>query len=438
MSTVSVAGTVDDLLPDDLLARLRERAPRFDAENAFFAEDLDELRAAGYLAAPVPVSMGGSGLSLSELVSAQRRLAAAAPATALGINMHLVWVQVARFLHERSERPDIVPGAASGVDQGGGPAGGSTQGAREQDAETERRGRNLGWVLRDAAAGEIFAFGISEAGNEAVLLDSQSVATPHSEGGYAVDGTKIFTTLSPVWTRLGVHARCGDDLVFGFVRREEAGVRGRDAGGEGLAEGAISHPGIWNPLGMRATQSYTTRLEGVRIAEHDVAARLAPFDAADPLILAIFSSFSILTAAVYAGIADRALELAAEAAARHAPVIGGAPGETAPRLDDPDVAARLTTAVLEHRTSLDSLELLARDVDEQRTRADWFLALAAARNLVTDEARRAVDVAMRLSGAGGFEADSELARLYRDVLAGLFHPSSSRALARSVRATLGE
>lgn len=405
------------LLPDDLLDRCRARAPRTDAANEFFSEDLSELQGVGYLAAPVPVSMGGSGLGLTALVRAQRRLAAAAPATALGVNMHLVWVQVARFLHERGDG-------------------------------------SLDWVLRDAAAGEVFAFGISEAGNEAVLMDSKSTAVPLGAGeGYRVSGTKIFTTLAPVWTRLGVHARVesgpssaspgdapGDEsgepepqLVFGFVRREGAGVRARAEASQGLSEGAISHPGVWNPLGMRATQSYTTELRGVRIVEADVAARMAPFDSSDPLILAIFSAFSILTASVYAGIGDRALELATTAANE---ITVGPEGQEARRLDDTDTAARLTTAVLEHRASLDALELLARDVDEVRARDDWFLALAAARNRVTDEARGAVEVAMRVVGSRGFDADSEIARLYRDVLAGLFHPSSSRALAKTVRSML--
>ncbi|XPP27793.1 MAG: acyl-CoA dehydrogenase family protein [Leucobacter sp.] len=384
------ARTVEELLPGPMLERFRERAPRYDAENVFFAEDFDELRATGYLASPVPVPRGGSGLGLEALLAAQRRLAAHAPATALGVNMHLVWVQVARFLHDR------------GID-------------------------TLDWVLREAAAGEVFAFGISEAGNEAVLLDAFSTAE-RDPRGYRVSGTKIFTTLSPVWTRLGVHARHereGEDphLVFGFVRRD---------GGE-LSEGSIEHPGVWNPLGMRATQSYTTRLDGVRVAEGDVAARIAPFDGSDPLIFAIFSSFSLLTAAVYAGIADRALELATEAANRVMPLPGG--GE-ASRLEDPDTASRLTEAVLDHRVSLDALAVLARDIDERRIRDDWFLALAAARNRVTDEARRAVDVAMRLTGAAAFDSDSELARLSRDVLAGLFHPSSSASLARTVRAVL--
>ena len=400
----NTARTVDELLPDAMLRRFRERAPGYDAENVFFTDDLGELRAAGYLAAPAPVELGGAGLSLEQLVAAQRRLAAHAPATALGVNMHLVWVQVAKFLKDRVSGPD-----------GAGP---------------------LDWVLRDAVAGEVFAFGISEAGNDAVLMDATTAAAPHVDGGYSVTGVKIFTTLSPVWTRLGVHARHDPStgsgievrdpyIVFGFVRRD---------GGE-LAEGRIEHPGAWNPLGMRATQSWTTRLDGVRVAEADVAARIAPFDGSDPLILAIFSSFSILTAAVYAGIADRALELATEAANREVP--DPSPEETAQtRLDDPDTATRLTAAVLDHRAGLDALAVLARDIDERRARDDWPLALAAARNRVTDEARRAVDTAMRLVGASGFQADSELARFYRDVLAGLFHPSSSRALAATVRGAL--
>ncbi len=381
------AQTIDDLLPAPMLLRFRERAAGFDTDNRFFAEDFDELRGSGYLAAAIPVELGGAGLDLEQLVGAQRRLAAHAPATALGANMHLVWVQVARFLHERGDA-------------------------------------SLDWVLRDAAAGEVFAFGVSEAGNDAVLMDARATAERDGDG-YLVSGTKIFTTLSPVWTRLGLHARSegpgqAPELMFGFVRRDAAGVRSPEQASAGLSQGRIEHPGTWNPLGMRATQSWTTRLDGVRVAETDVAARFAPFDGAQPLVLGIFSSFSLLTASVYAGLADRALELATAAARR--------PAGDGIRLDDPDTGTRLAAAVLDHRASLDAIELLARDVDEQRARDDWFLALAAAKNRVTDEARRTVDVAMRAAGASGFQADSELARLYRDVLAGMFHPSSSRAL----------
>jgi alkylation response protein AidB-like acyl-CoA dehydrogenase len=77
------------LLDDGLLARIHERAAGYDRDNAFFAEDLDELKDAGYLRALVPVELGGLGLTLRQLVHEQLRLAAAAPATALAVNMHL-------------------------------------------------------------------------------------------------------------------------------------------------------------------------------------------------------------------------------------------------------------------------------------------------------------------------------------------------------------
>ena len=403
MSTVpplSPDSPFQPLLPRDLLEQFRGRAGETDAHNTFFAADFLALQERGYLSAPVPAALGGAGLSLDELITAQRLLASAAPATALGVNMHLVWMQVARFLHDR--RGD----AAEGV---------------------------LDWAMHESIDGEVFAFGISEPGNEAVLLDAFSTATAHDNGGFTVDGTKIFTTLSPVWTRLGVHAKDssrGDDgtLVFGFVRREGTRPRSADEGSRGLAEGAITHPGEWNPLGMRATQSWGTELAGVRMLSEDIAAEVEPFDPRHPLILAIFSSFSLLTASVYAGIADRALELATDAALQDA--------DEGIRLDDPDTVARLTEATLDHRRSLDALTLLARDIDAGRERSDWFLALAACRNQVCDEARRAVDIAMRLVGSRGYQADSELARLSRDVLAGLFHPSSSRALMNTLQGML--
>ena len=75
--------TIDTLLPAELLERTRDRAAAYDAENRFFVEDLAELKASGYLAAPVPEAFGGAGLSLEQLVNAQRRLAAFAPATSL-------------------------------------------------------------------------------------------------------------------------------------------------------------------------------------------------------------------------------------------------------------------------------------------------------------------------------------------------------------------
>src|SRR5690625_3068666 len=84
------------LLPDDLLDRIRSRAAGYDRDNAFFEEDLTELVEAGYLRAMVPTELGGAGLTLEQMTREQMRLAGAAPATALAVNMHHVWMGVAR------------------------------------------------------------------------------------------------------------------------------------------------------------------------------------------------------------------------------------------------------------------------------------------------------------------------------------------------------
>src|SRR5699024_3105910 len=83
----------------ELLDRIRSRAADYDRENRFFDEDLTDLREAGYFTAMVPRDFGGWGLSLEQMTEEQMRLAAAAPATALAVNMHHVWVGVARVVH---------------------------------------------------------------------------------------------------------------------------------------------------------------------------------------------------------------------------------------------------------------------------------------------------------------------------------------------------
>jgi len=85
------AGFRSRFFTEDDYRRFHARAPRYDSENTFFAEDFAELVDAGYLKAPLPQRLGGFDLSLTELAREQRDLAYWAPATALAINMHLYW-----------------------------------------------------------------------------------------------------------------------------------------------------------------------------------------------------------------------------------------------------------------------------------------------------------------------------------------------------------
>jgi alkylation response protein AidB-like acyl-CoA dehydrogenase len=81
--------TNEYVLSDAMLRAFAERAAGYDRENRFFQEDFDDLRGAGYLTMPVPKELGGRGMNLAQVAREQRRLGYYAPATALGINMHI-------------------------------------------------------------------------------------------------------------------------------------------------------------------------------------------------------------------------------------------------------------------------------------------------------------------------------------------------------------
>jgi alkylation response protein AidB-like acyl-CoA dehydrogenase len=375
--------TPEEILPDGLLERIRGRAAGYDRDNAFFHEDLQELAEAGYLKLFVPVDDGGKGLGLEAAAQCQRRLATAAPATALAVNMQLVWTGVAHVLNARGDA-------------------------------------SLDFVLREAAAGEVFAFGNSEAGNDSVLFDSRTAAEPRPGGAYAFTGTKIFTSLSPAWTRLGIFGkdpagRDGDgELVHGFITRETPGYRILDD---------------WDTLGMRASQSGTTVLEGVEVPADRIFRKLPVGPNRDPLIFAIFACFETLLAAVYTGLGERALTLGVDAVKRRTSFKNGGRSYA----QDPDIRWKVAEAAMAMDNLYPQLASIAADVDNLADHGpQWFPKLVGLKVNATETARRVVDLAIRVSGGSSYFRGSELERLYRDVLAGMFHPSNDESAHNTV------
>ena len=376
--------TLRTLLTDDLLARIHDRAPGHDRENTFPEQDLAELAEAGYLRAFVPEDLGGAGLTLEEVAREQVRLAAAAPATALAINMHLVVTGLAAQLVGRGDD-------------------------------------SVAFILREAAAGEVFAFGNSEAGNDLVMFGSRTRAERQDDGGYRFFGTKIFTSLSPVWTRLA---------TFGLDEDHPDGPR--------LVHAVVGRDGTttkddWDTLGMRGTQSASTVLDGAGARPEHVYRALPPGPSADPFVFALFSVFEILLGAVYTGIGRRALELGAEATRRRRSFKYD--GRTYDQ--DPDIRWKVADAALAQDGAELQVFALARDVDEQADHgARWFAQLVGLKIRATESAREVVDLALRVSGGGGYSSGSELIRLYRDVLAGIYHPSDDESAHATVAASI--
>ena len=366
------------IIPDDVLDAIRSRAHQHDRDNSFPLDDLEDLRACGYLTAFVPKEFGGAGLSLSEICAEQRRLAGAAPGTALGINMHHIIVGVGRHM------------MAKGNDRGE-------------------------LILRLAAEGAIFGFGISEPANDLVLFGSTTEARPDGEGGYRFYGTKIFTSLAPVWTHLATFGRDdsvaedGPMSVFALIDREDGGFSIRDD---------------WDALGMRATQSNTTELDGAHAPASHVLTRVTPGPSFDPVVFGIFANFELLLAATYSGIGLRAIDVAIETVRQRRSVKNATTYS-----NDPDIRWRIAEAAVVMDGIAPQIEMLARQFEEGFDHGKfWLPKLSAVKHRAVEASRIAVDQAIRACGGSSYYNTKELSRLYRDVLAGIFQPSDAESL----------
>lgn len=374
---------IDAVLTEEVLTGIGDRAAGYDERNEFPHTDLEVLKETGYLAALTPVDDGGLGWNFAAVVDAQKKLASCAPATALAVNMHLIWSGVAAIFQAHGNH-------------------------------------DLDFILQDAAAGEIYAFGISEAGNDAVLFDSNTVAEDQPDGAVKFSGTKIFTTLSPVWTRLGVFGKTpdGSELVYAILDRDDGNTE---------ADGSR-----WDMLGMRATHSFVTHLNGAVVPAERIIRRIPTGPNQDLLTFAIFAAFLTFISAVYAGIGDRAVEIAAEKLHRRTSQVHG----TA-LAQDPILRYKHAEAILRQITQDQQLTGLAEAITNLTAYGDeWFTRLVANKTSAIRVAKAQVDYAFEASGGAGYHRSEEIARLYRDVMAGVYHPSDDES-AHTTLATFG-
>jgi alkylation response protein AidB-like acyl-CoA dehydrogenase len=370
----SASSPVKTLLTDAMLAGFASRAASYDQENSFFREDFEELRAAGYLLLPVPSELGGPGLTLAEVCREQRRLAYYAPATALAVNMHLYWLGVAADLWRRGDA-------------------------------------SLEWILREAASGEIFAAGHAESGNDVPVLLSTTKAE-RVDGGYRFTGHKHFGSLTPVWTRLGVHGMDLSDpsqpkIVHAFVPRDTPGYTIKKT---------------WDVLGMRATRSDDTVLENVFVPDRYIA-RIVPAGGAgiDPFVLAVFAWALMGFGNIYYGLARRALDQCIAALKSK-----GALALSRSMAYHPEAQHSIAEMVLELESVGPHLEAIAQDwsngVDHG---AVWPSKIFAAKYHAVEGSWRVVDRGLDVMGGFGIFRSSGYEQLVRDARLGRIHPANS-------------
>jgi alkylation response protein AidB-like acyl-CoA dehydrogenase len=383
-------------IAEELSEQLATRAAEHDREGTYPFEAIDALKTIGYFAAPIPVDLGGLGVtSAHDLVVASSRLARGDASVAIGVNMHLVAV----LNMERRRQVALAAGA-------------------------ERRARGFAASLeRVARDGVVLAAAISERGQD--LTRPGTIAT-RTESGWRVDGRKTFCTMSPAATDLYVAVTYADGegierYAYAMVPTDAPGVTVNDD---------------WDALGMRASGSNSISLDGVELPEAGVR---GGFRAGDPLPYMERN----LVAGLFHAAASLGIAESADAIARRA-IVGRIAGDARPRVQVADnavdlaasrgVLSRAGALIDAHRAANPASDGSAEELDA------LFAEAQAAKAFVNDAAARVVDRALALSGGAGYVNGSPLARAYRDVKAGSFmHPlGANRAYDYLAHVALGE
>jgi alkylation response protein AidB-like acyl-CoA dehydrogenase len=350
----SAAGTIEERARR-LVPHLAERAAEFDEGDRFVGDNYALLKEAGLAEAGVPEEMGGGGAGVRELAGMLRVLAHGCGSTALAFSMHTHQVAVPawRWRHQNA-----------------------------QPAEA---------LLRRVAKERIIL--LSSGGSDWI---GGSGEARRVEGGYRIFGRKCFSSGS----------LAGDVLMTGAVLHEQDGDSVIHFGAP-MGAPEIRIEDNWRALGMRGTGSNDIVLDGLFVADNQVAFRRKAGEW-HPVFQIIATTAFPLIYAVYLGVAERAREVAL--------------GLARPRRASDDLlslAGQMETALRAARLAHGwMLEAAERNAPSEESVNDVMMG----RSLVAEHAIRAVELAMELAGGCAFQRKHGLERLFRDVQGARFHP----------------
>ncbi|WP_119352407.1 acyl-CoA dehydrogenase family protein [Azohydromonas sediminis] len=345
------------------------RAARHDREASFPIENFRDLADAGLLAICVPKAYGGEGADFTTYVMVAAEIGRWCGSTALSYNMHVCSCMWSGFI---ADALDMTP---------------------EQRADHERI-RAIHYA-RIVQGGKIYAQPFSEGGAAAAGKAPWGTLAAKVDGGYVVNGRKIFASLSGAADYYGV--LCTLDRPGATLKDSMYLAVPADAPG-------VTVSGEWDPLGMRGTVSRTLTFKDVFVPDE---ARLMP-EGLYAQAAARFPHMFATLSPTYMGIAQAAYDFTVQY------LRGEVPGM-------PPVKRRMyptkQVAVAEMRIKLEQTRALflqnARDarVDPDK---DTRMRLLAAHYTIMENANDICRLAIRTCGGQSMLKSLPLERLYRD------------------------
>ena len=219
-------------LAESLGPRFAERAERYDREASFPHENYAELRDAGFLGLCVPEKFGGRGADFKTYSLVSATLGKYCGATALTFNMHAcstLWPGVL------ADDLDMTPA--------------------QREEHERHRALHFSRVVREGA---IYAQPFSEGSAAAAGKAPFGTTATRVDGGWRINGRKIFASLSGAAHYYGV--LCTEAKAELSMRDTLYIAVPDDAAG-------LSIVGDWDPLGMRGTVSRTLVFKDVFVPD---------------------------------------------------------------------------------------------------------------------------------------------------------------------------
>ncbi|MEM7695644.1 MAG: acyl-CoA dehydrogenase family protein [Pseudomonadota bacterium] len=213
------------------------RAPEIDREARFPTENFADMHKNGLLALCVPDRFGGAGADFRAYSLTAAEVGRYCGATALTWNMHVCSTLWSGPLADDLDMDD------------------PTRAAHEA-----RRKMHYARIVNDGA---IYAQPFSEGGAAGAGLVAFSTEATPTDGGWLINGKKIFASLSGNANYYGI--LCTEMDGSGDKRRRNTLYLAIPADAEG-----VSVTGEWDPLGMRGTVSRTLLFDNVFVP-HDAA-----------------------------------------------------------------------------------------------------------------------------------------------------------------------